>query len=195
MAFEFIECAINGLLEIHPKVFGDARGYFFECYNERDFFAAGIVDRFVQDNQSSSSAGVLRGLHFQKRHPQAKLVRAVYGRVFDVAVDLREHSPTFGKWHGVILDAEKQNQFYIPKGFAHGFFVLSDTAVFAYKCSDFYHPEDEGGVMWDDPMIGVDWFGAQPQVQPFLSEKDKKHPAFDPSSRYFNSDASEWLGN
>ena len=194
MAFEFKECDIKGLYEIQPKVFGDARGYFFECYSERDFFAAGLKMRFVQDNQSSSSKGVLRGLHFQKRHPQGKLVRAIQGQVLDVAVDLRDQSPTFGKWHAVLLDAQKQNQFYIPQGFAHGFFVLSDTAVFGYKCTDFYHPEDEGGLMWNDPAIGVDWFGAAQGVEPLLSEKDKVHPSFSPTEKYFNSDASSWLG-
>ncbi len=194
MAFEFKECEIKGLYEIQPKVFGDARGYFFECYSERDFFAAGLTERFVQDNQSSSGKGVLRGLHFQKTHPQGKLVRAIQGKVLDVAVDLRDQSPTFGKWHGVLLDAEKQNQFYIPKGFAHGFFVLSDNAVFGYKCTDFYHPEDEGGLMWNDPLINVDWFGFAPKVEPLLSEKDKKHPLFDPKAKYFSSDASSWLG-
>lgn len=199
MAFDFKECSIKGLYEIQPKVFGDARGYFLETYSERDFFSVGINARFVQDNQSMSTKGVLRGLHFQKRHPQDKLVRALQGKVFDVAVDLREGSPTFGKWNGVVLDAEKQNQFYIPKGFAHGFFVLSDEAVFAYKCTDFYHPEDEGGLMWNDPTINVDWFGAAQvagqSVEPILSEKDKKHPLFDPSAKYFNFDASAWLGD
>lgn len=194
MAFEFKECEIKGLYEIQPKVFGDARGYFFECYSERDFFAAGLTEKFVQDNQSSSSKGVLRGLHFQKRHPQGKLVRAIQGRVLDVAVDLRDQSPTFGKWHAVLLDAEKQNQFYIPRGFAHGFFVLSDTAVFGYKCTDFYHPEDEGGLMWNDPAIGIDWFGAANGVEPLLSEKDKNHPSFNSAGKYFSSDASSWLG-
>lgn len=194
MAFEFKECPIKGLFEIQPKVFGDARGYFFECYSERDFFAAGLTERFVQDNQSSSSKGVLRGLHFQKRHPQGKLVRAIQGQVYDVAVDLRDQSPTFGKWHGVLLDAERQNQFYIPRGFAHGFFVLSETAVFGYKCTDFYHPEDEGGLMWNDPTVGVDWFGAARGVEPLLSEKDKAHPLFNPSAKYFSADASSWLG-
>ncbi len=194
MSFEFKECPIKGLYEIQPKVFGDARGYFFECYSERDFFAAGLTERFVQDNQSASSKGVLRGLHFQKRHPQGKLVRAIQGRVLDVAVDLRDQSPTFGKWHAVLLDAEKQNQFYIPRGFAHGFFVLSDAAVFGYKCTDFYHPEDEGGLMWNDSAIGVDWFGAAAGVEPLLSEKDKKHPAFDAAKKYFSADASNWLG-
>lgn len=199
MAFEIKECPIKGLFEIQPKIFGDARGYFLETYSERDFFAAGITARFVQDNQSSSSKGVLRGLHFQKRHPQDKLVRALEGKVFDVAVDLREGSPTFGKWHGVVLDAQKQNQFFIPKGFAHGFFVLTESAVFAYKCSDFYHPEDEGGLMWNDPTINVDWLGAAKgagqAVEPLLSEKDKKHPLFGADKKYFRADASEWLGD
>lgn len=195
MSFEFKECPIKGLYEINPKVFGDSRGYFFESYNEKDFFAAGISVRFVQDNQSFSCKGVLRGLHFQKRFPQDKIVRVIQGSVFDVAVDLRERSPTFGKWHGVVLDSKKQNQFFIPKGFAHGFFVLSDAATFAYKCSDFYHPEDEGGIAWNDPVINVDWFCFAPHVEPLLSEKDKAHPAFDPAKKYFNSDATAWLGD
>ncbi|MBP5448419.1 MAG: dTDP-4-dehydrorhamnose 3,5-epimerase [Treponema sp.] len=198
MAFEFKECKIKGLVEIQPKVFGDERGYFFESYNERDFFDAGIKVRFGQDNQSLSSKGVLRGLHFQKRFSQDKIVRAISGKVLDVAVDLRDKSPTFGKWHGVILDSQKQNQFFIPKGFAHGFFVLSDTAIFAYKCSDFYHPEDEGGLIWNDPTINVDWLGSLKdtgEAGPILSEKDKKHPLFDAAKKYFNEDGSEWIGN
>ena len=194
MAFEFAEREIKGLIEIQPKIFGDARGYFFESYSERDFFAAGIRETFVQDNQSMSKKGVLRGLHFQKRFPQAKLVRALQGRVFDVAVDLRDKSPTFGKWHGVVLDSEKQNQFYIPKGFAHGFFVLSERAVFAYKCSDFYHSEDEGGIIWNDPTIGVDWFKDALEIEPLLSDKDKKLSPFNPLGTYFSADASTWLG-
>ncbi len=198
MAFEFKECKIKGLVEIQPKVFGDERGYFFESYNERDFFDAGIKVRFGQDNQSLSSKGVLRGLHFQKRFSQDKIVRAISGKVLDVAVDLRDKSPTFGKWHGVILDSQKQNQFFIPKGFAHGFFTLSDTAIFAYKCSDFYHPEDEGGLIWNDPTINVDWLGSLKDIGaagPILSEKDKKHPLFDAAKKYFNEDGSEWIGN
>ena len=186
MSFEFKKCPIEGLYEIQPKVFGDSRGYFFEVYSERDFFEAGLTMKFVQDNQSSSSGGVLRGLHFQTLHPQGKLVRAVSGKVYDVAVDLRCGSPTFGKWHGVILDSEKQNQFYIPQGFAHGFYVLSETAVFAYKCTDFYHPEDEGGLMWNDPQIGVDWTSIAPGLTPKLSDKDTKHPAFDAGKKYFD---------
>jgi dTDP-4-dehydrorhamnose 3,5-epimerase len=169
-------CPIEGLFEIQPKVFGDARGYFFESWSERDFSAAGLGMRFVQDNQSMSTKGVLRGLHFQKTHPQGKLVRVIEGEVFDVAVDLRKDSKTFGAWHAVTLTAAKQNQFYISPGFAHGFLVLSDTATFAYKCTDFYHPEDEGGLLWNDPTIGIVW----PDIgmAPLLSEKDKVHPAF-----------------
>lgn len=199
MGFEFKEIGIKGLFEILPQIYGDGRGSFFESYNEKDFFAAGITERFVQDNQSSSAKGVLRGLHFQKRHPQAKIIRVLKGKVFDVAVDLRENSPTFGKWQGLVLDSEKQNQLYIPKGFAHGFFVLSDEAVSSYKCSDFYYPEDEDGLMWNDPTINVDWYGAAQvagqSVEPILSEKDKKHPSFDPQKKYFNFDASAWLGD
>lgn len=169
-------CPIEGLFEIQPKVFGDTRGYFFESWSERDFSAAGLGMRFVQDNQSMSTKGVLRGLHFQKTHPQGKLVRVIEGEVFDVAVDLRKDSKTFGAWHAVTLTAAKQNQFYISPGFAHGFLVLSETATFAYKCTDFYHPEDEGGLLWNDPTIGIAW----PDIgmTPLLSEKDKVHPAF-----------------
>lgn len=150
-------CDIDGLKIIEPKVFGDERGYFFESYNYRDYAAAGISEEFVQDNQSSSSKGVLRGLHFQIKYPQAKLVRVIRGEVFDVAVDLREGSSTYGKWHGVILSEDNKKQFYVPKGFAHGFLVLSESAEFAYKCTEFYHPGDEGGLVWNDPDIGIDW--------------------------------------
>ena len=166
-------CEIEGLKVITPKVFGDARGYFMETYNKNDFVAAGIDVEFVQDNQSASSKGVLRGLHFQKKFPQDKLVRCINGEVFDVAVDLRKDSKTFGKWFGVVLSAENKKQFFIPKGFAHGFLVLSDYAEFAYKCSDFYHPDDEGGLKWDDPDIGVEW-PLQEGVELNLSEKDTK---------------------
>ena len=191
MPFTFTKCVsssgveIPGLYEIRPKVFGDARGYFFECYSERDFFAAGLTMKFVQDNQSMSSKGVLRGLHFQKQHPQGKLVRAINGRVYDVAVDLRNSSPSFGMYYGTVLDAEKQKQFYIPEGFAHGFYVLSDTAVFTYKCTDFYHPEDEGGLMWNDAEINIDWKLPPDAPPPLLSEKDMRHPAFDRGKGYF----------
>ena len=148
---------IEGLCIIEPKVFGDARGYFMETYNENDMKAAGLDYKFVQDNQSASSKGVLRGLHFQIHYPQDKLVRVVSGEVYDVAVDLREGSKTFGKWAGVLLTAENKKQFMIPKGFAHGFIVLSYHAEFCYKVTDFYHPNDEGGLMWNDPDIAVEW--------------------------------------
>jgi dTDP-4-dehydrorhamnose 3,5-epimerase len=176
MPFSFEPCPIPGLVEIQPKVFGDSRGYFFEAYSERDFAAAGLTMRFVQDNQSRSVKGVLRGLHFQKTHPQGKLVRVIEGEVFDVAVDIRPASPARGKWHGIVLSGEKQNQFYIPPGFAHGFLVLSETAVFAYKCTEFYHPEDEGGIVWNDPVINIEW----PDIgmDYMLSDKDKKLPCF-----------------
>ena len=164
---------IEGLCVIEPAVHGDARGYFMETYNQNDFKEAGLNMVFVQDNQSMSVKGVLRGLHFQKQYPQGKLVRAVRGTVFDVAVDLRTHSETYGKWYGVELSAENKKQFYIPEGFAHGFLVLSDEAEFAYKCTDFYHPGDEGGLIWSDPDIGVKWPIA-PDMELIISEKDKK---------------------
>lgn len=151
------KCPIEGLYVITPAVHGDNRGYFMETYNKRDFEEAGLDMDFVQDNQSCSSKGVLRGLHYQKQYPQGKLVRVVRGAVFDVAVDLRKNSPTYGKWFGVELSEENKKQFYIPEGFAHGFAVLSDTAEFCYKCTDFYHPNDEGGIAWNDPDINIDW--------------------------------------
>lgn len=150
-------CPIEGLYIIEPTVFGDARGYFMETYNQKDMEEAGLTMNFVQDNQSSSNKGVLRGLHFQKQHPQGKLVRVIKGTVFDVAVDLRKDSKTYGKWFGIELSEENKKQFYIPEGFAHGFLVLSDVAEFCYKCTDFYHPNDEGGLAWNDPEIGIEW--------------------------------------
>lgn len=170
------KCAIDGLYVIEPGVFGDARGYFMETYNQRDMEEAGLNMVFVQDNQSMSVKGVLRGLHYQINHPQGKLVRVIRGEVFDVAVDLRPGSATYGKWHGEILSAENKRQFYIPEGFAHGFYVLSDEAEFCYKCTDFYHPGDEGGLRWDDPAIGVKWPLLE-GAELIMSEKDKKWPS------------------
>ncbi len=148
---------IEGLYVIEPTVFGDSRGYFMETYNQNDMHEAGLDMVFVQDNQSCSTKGVLRGLHFQKEFPQGKLVRVIRGSVFDVAVDLRSDSETFGKWFGVELTEDNHKQFYISPGFAHGFLVLSDVAEFCYKCTDFYHPSDEGGLAWNDPAIGIEW--------------------------------------
>jgi len=167
---------IEGLKVITPTVFGDDRGYFVETYNENDMKEAGMDYTFVQDNQSASKKGVLRGLHFQKEFPQDKLVRVVNGEVFDVAVDLRPGSATFGKWYGVLLSAENKKQFMIPKNFAHGFIVLSDYAEFCYKCTDFYHPNDEGGLLWKDPEIGVEWPMPEGMTEAdlTLSDKDQK---------------------
>lgn len=151
------KCPIDGLYIIEPAVHGDSRGYFMETYNRRDMEENGLNMEFVQDNQSMSVKGVLRGLHFQKEFPQGKLVRVIKGRVFDVAVDLRSGSKTYGKWYGVELTEKNKKQFYISEGFAHGFLVLSDTAEFCYKVTDFYHPGDEGGLAWNDPAIGIDW--------------------------------------
>ena len=167
---------IKDLVVIEPRVFGDERGYFYEAYNKNTFHELGLDYDFVQDNQSFSRKGVLRGLHFQKQFPQAKLVRVIEGEVFDVAVDLRKDSPTFGKWYGVTLSGENKKMFMIPRGFAHGFLVLSETAVFSYKCDDFYHPNDEGGIMYNDTDIGVEW--PKIDTEYILSEKDKKHPGF-----------------
>lgn len=170
--FTFTETKLKGTFIIDVKTFGDNRGYFMETYKESDFKAAGLDYCFIQDNQSSSRKGVLRGLHFQKKHPQAKLVRVLKGEVFDVAVDLRKGSPTYGQWVGVVLSEENKRQFMIPRGFAHGFVVMSDYAEFAYKCDELYHPEDEGGILWNDPEIGIEW----PDVgEIILSAKDKHH--------------------
>lgn len=175
--FNFIKTEIDGVIIVETKVFGDNRGYFMETYEERKFYEGGITVKFVQDNQSKSTKGVLRGLHFQKTHPQAKLVRVIKGEVFDVAVDLRKDSPTYGKYVGAILSEENKKQFFIPRGFAHGFLVLSDEAEFCYKCDDFYHPEDEGGLMWNDSTVGIDWpLDGIDNLN--LSEKDTKNPSF-----------------
>lgn len=171
--FNFVKTEIDGVYIIETGVFGDNRGYFMETYNYNDFKAAGLDMVFVQDNQSKSKKGVLRGLHFQKNYPQGKLVRVIKGKVFDVAVDIRKNSKTFGKWIGVILSEENKKQFYIPEGFAHGFLVLSDEAEFCYKCTNFYHPEDEGGIAWDDPEIGIEW-PLEGIEEIILSDKDMK---------------------
>lgn len=166
---------IEELYIIEPAVHGDERGYFMETYNQNDFTEEGLDYTFVQDNQSMSVKGVLRGLHFQKEYPQSKLVRVIKGKVFDVAVDIRKGSKTYGQWYGVELSDENKKQFLISEGFAHGFVVLSDTAEFCYKVTDFYHPGDEGGIAWDDPDIGIDWPLKDNLI---LSDKDKKWPGF-----------------
>lgn len=172
--FKFTYTEIEGVFVAEPAVFPDERGYFMETYNENDFKEEGIDLTFVQDNQSKSSKGVLRGLHFQKTQPQGKLVRVISGEVFDVAVDLRKASRTYGKWVGVRLSAENKKQFFIPKGFAHGFVVLSDEAEFVYKCTDFYKGDDEGGILWNDPDIGIEWpIEDIGEENILLSEKDK----------------------
>lgn len=179
---------IEGLYVIEPTVYGDSRGYFVETYNQNDMHEAGLDMVFVQDNQSMSTKGVLRGLHFQKQYPQGKLVRVIQGTVFDVAVDLRSGSKTYGQWFGVELSEENNKQFYISEGFAHGFLVLSDIAKFCYKVTDFYHPGDEGGLAWNDPEIGIQWpklegtYHGTPSAEGYtvdgvplnLSEKDQK---------------------
>lgn len=179
--FTFTETSIEGVIIVDVKSYGDERGYFMETYKKPDFVSGGIDVDFVQDNQSSSVKGVLRGLHFQIKHPQSKLVRVVSGEVFDVAVDLREGSPTYGKWEGTILSAQNKRQLFIPRGFAHGFLVLSNHAEFCYKCDDVYHPNDEGGIIWNDPTIGIKWPALNgdevfDEAKIILSEKDKTHP-------------------
>ncbi|WP_300726582.1 dTDP-4-dehydrorhamnose 3,5-epimerase [uncultured Rikenella sp.] len=180
--FKKVKTPIEGLFVIEPTVFGDARGFFMETYAKRDFDAmAGSPVDFVQDNHSKSRRGVLRGLHFQTQHAQGKLIRVVAGAVYDVAVDLRAGSPTYGRWHGVELSAENKRQFYVPAGFAHGFLTLADDTEFLYKCTDYYHPEFDGGVRWNDPQIGVDWrlaeYGFDPSGEGLLlSAKDRVQP-------------------
>lgn len=180
--FTFTDTSIEDVKIVDVKAYGDSRGYFMETYKQSDFVAGGIDCVFVQDNQSSSTRGVLRGLHFQIEHPQSKLVRVVSGKVFDVAVDLRKDSSTYGKWEGVVLSADNKRQFFIPRGFAHGFLVLSDSAEFCYKCDDVYHPGDEGGLMWNDPEIGIEWPALDgddvfDESQLILSDKDNNHPS------------------
>lgn len=170
--FNFIETSIKDLYIIEPTVFGDHRGYFMESYSKREFEEAGLTMAFVQDNESKSKKGVLRGLHFQTQNVQGKLVRVVEGEVYDVAVDLRAGSPTFGKWEGVLLTAENKRQFYVPEGFAHGFLVLSETATFQYKCTNYYDPEHDGGILWNDPEVGIEW-PLEGIDEVLLSDKDK----------------------
>ncbi|PKL08143.1 MAG: dTDP-4-dehydrorhamnose 3,5-epimerase [Spirochaetae bacterium HGW-Spirochaetae-7] len=188
MSFAIRPLSISGLFTLLPEAFRDSRGCFLETWAERDFLAAGLDLRFVQDNQSMSRKGVLRGLHYQKSHPQGKLVRVISGEIFDVAVDLRTESPTFGLWEGVFLTGEKQNQLYVPPGFANGFLALSDDTVVIYKCTDYYHPEDEYGIRWDDPRIGIAW--PDLGMAPFLSVKDQSLPGFDPTRACFKADGS-----
>lgn len=186
------KCPIEGLYIIEPAVHGDSRGYFMETYNQNDFIEAGLKMVFVQDNQSMSTKGVLRGLHFQKQYPQGKLVRVVRGTVFDVAVDLRANSNTYGQWYGVELSAENKKQFYISEGFAHGFLVLSDEAEFCYKVTDFYHPGDEGGLAWNDPEIGIEW----PEVKGFYtgSASSEGYILKDSSPLLLSEKDQKWLG-
>ncbi len=172
---QVIKTPLEGVLVIEPKVFKDSRGFFVETYNEERYMQAGITARFVQDNMSASTYGVVRGLHFQRPpYTQAKLVSCIEGEVLDVAVDLRKDSPTYGQWYSVVLSAENHRQFFIPRGFAHGFSVLSPTAIFAYKCDNLYHPEADGGLMLNDPILNIDW--RVPKDQMILSDKDKNHP-------------------
>lgn len=178
-----IETAIDGLLIIEPQVFGDSRGYFMETYNQEAFAKAGLHMQFVQDNQSMSKKGVLRGLHLQTKFSQGKLVRVISGSVYDVGVDLRKGSPTYGKHVGVVLSGENKRMFYVPEGFAHGFLVLSDEAVFTYKCTQIYHPEYDAGIIYDDPEIGVDW--PADGIDVILSDKDKELPTLGESGYQF----------
>lgn len=188
MAFEFQKTTIPGVMIIQPRVYEDSRGYFLETYKKNDYVAAGIDKEFVQDNESASTKGVLRGLHFQKNHTQGKLVRVTHGEVFDVAVDVRPGSETYGHWVGVTLSSREKNMFYIPEGFAHGFLVLSDTAEFVYKCTDVYDPASEGGIPWNDPTIAIEW--PKLDVPYKTSDKDEKHESFKIQDFSW---ASKWL--
>lgn len=184
--FDFYKTSIAGVYIIEPTKFGDNRGYFMETYNKKDFTEARLNVEFVQDNESKSSKGVLRGLHFQTKHSQGKLVKVTKGEVFDVAVDLRDGSPTYGQWEGLILSEDNKKQFYIPEGFAHGFLVLSEEAIFNYKCTDFYYPEYEGGILWNDEEIGIEW-PLDLVEEVILSDKDKKHKKLSESNISFDN--------
>lgn len=180
---KIIECKsnknilIDGLFEIVPEIYKDSRGYFFESYNEEKFYSLGLKMKFVQDNKSFSKKNVLRGMHFQKKFPQGKLITCLSGKIFDVVIDIRKDSKTFGQFSYVILDSEKHNMFYIPEGFAHGFYVLSKTAEIEYKCSDYYHPEDENGIIWNDKELNICW--PRTCKNPILSEKDKNYSSIE----------------
>lgn len=192
MNFLFEKSHIEGLIVAKPKIFEDSRGYFLEAYSEKYFNESEINAKFVQDNMSKSSKGVIRGLHFQKNHCQAKLVTVILGEVYDIAVDLRNDSKTFGKYFGVLLNEENKKQFFIPKGFAHGFVVLSETAIFSYKCSDYYHPEEESGIIYNDKNIAVNWSDYL-SSDFIVSNKDLALPDFDYNKKYFSL-SGEWIG-
>ena len=199
MPFVFKKCfssdniLFDGLYEVESTIVEDSRGSFLEIYKTQDFFEHGLTMKFVQENQSFSYKGVLRGLHFQKQNPQGKLVRVIFGKVFDVAVDLRKGSKTFGKYYSLVLDSNTQNQFYIPEGFAHGFYVLSENAVFSYKCTNFYDPKSESGIIWNDPFLNINWPFDLKKEAPLLKEKDKNYPGFDFESLYYDLNAV-WIG-
>ena len=176
--FTFEKTPIEGLVVITPKIFGDDRGYFMETYREKEFIEGGVTAKFVQDNQSESKKGVLRGLHFQKNKPQGKLVRVLEGAVYDVAVDIRKDSSTYGEWYGVLLSEENKKQFYVPEGFAHGFLVVTDSATFAYKCTNYYDPTDEGAIIYNDPTLNINW-NEYYDGEFILSEKDLKNGLFE----------------
>ena len=192
MNFVFEKSHIEGLIVAKPKIFEDSRGYFLETYSEKYFNESEINEKFVQDNMSKSSKGVIRGLHFQKNHCQAKLVTVIFGEVYDVAVDLRNDSKTFGKYFGVLLNEKNKKQFFIPKGFAHGFIVLSETAIFSYKCSDYYHPEEESGIIYNDKNIAVNW-NDYLSGDFIVSDKDLALHNFDYNKKYFSL-SGEWIG-
>ena len=186
MKLELTDGKLEGIKHIRPAAYKDERGYFLETYSQVDFKNSGLNANFLQDNESKSTKGVLRGMHFQTKHTQGKLVRCIYGKVLDVAVDLRNSSATFGKWEAVILDGETKNMMYIPEGFAHGFLVVSEEAVFSYKCTDYYAPGYEGGIRWDDPNIGIDWRLDEYGIKtPLLSEKDQKLLYFKNNIKFF----------